>query len=74
MDNRSLPRFPGSAKKRYSSPSLVNLDLRAAKAKLVAKGDLNDPVVQRMLSLIDNQLNKAQSRKHASRGATRGES
>jgi hypothetical protein len=74
MDGRSLPRFPGSAKKPYSSPSLINLDLSAARAKLIADGDLNDPVAQRMLSLIDNQLNKAQSRKHASRGATHGES
>jgi len=72
MDSRSFSRFPGSAKKQYSPPSLINLDLSAAKVKLVADGDLGDPVVQRMLSLIDSHLSKAPSRKQASCGATRG--
>jgi hypothetical protein len=73
MDRRTLQRSPGSAKKPYSAPSLKNLDLSAAKAKLVADGDPGDSVVKRMLSLIDNQLNKAQSRKHASDDASRDE-
>jgi hypothetical protein len=73
MDRR-LQCSPGSVKKPYSAPSLINLDLSAAKAKLVAEGDLGDSVVQRMLSLIDKQLNKAQSLKQASPGASCGES
>ena len=45
-----MPREPNAAKKPYSSPSLVVLDARAAKAKLKARGDQKDPIVQKMLS------------------------
>jgi hypothetical protein len=54
-----MPSRPKAAKKPYSSPSLVQLDAKAARAKLKAKGDPQDANTQKMLSLIDEQLKKA---------------
>jgi hypothetical protein len=68
-----MPRDPKPVKKPYSSPFLVVLDATTAKAKLEAKGDPKDAVKQKMLSLIDDQLNKKQSGLHTSRGANGGE-
>ncbi len=45
-----MPREPSAAKKPYSSPSVVVLGANAAKAKLKARGDQKDPIVQKMLS------------------------
>jgi hypothetical protein len=53
-----MRRHPKTAKRAYTSPSLEELDLRAAKAKLEAKGDPKDLVTRKMLSLIDDQLMK----------------
>jgi hypothetical protein len=64
-----MPRDPKAAKKPYSSPSLVVLGLSDARAKLEAQGDLKDGVTKKMLSLIDEQLNKAVSGLHTSGGA-----
>lgn len=48
--------MPSDAKKKpYASPSLVPLDAREAKAKLL-KGNPKDAVVLKMLSIIDRQL------------------
>jgi hypothetical protein len=69
-----MPNDPEAAKKPYRSPSLVELDLSTAKAILEAKGHPKDAVTQKMLSLIDEALNKGQSKLHPSRGANRGES
>ena len=60
-----MPSDPGAAKKPYSPPSLVVLDAGAAKAKLKAKGDQRDPIVQKMLSFIDRQLNRRKAKSHA---------
>jgi hypothetical protein len=57
----SKPRDPKAAKKPYSSPSLVELELSAAKAKLKTKGDQKDPIVQKMLSFADKALNRRAS-------------
>ena len=62
-----MPRDPKAAKKPYRSPSLVELDLNTAKAILEAKGHPKDAVTQKMLSLIDEALNKGQSKLHPSR-------
>ena len=59
-----MPHHPRAAKKPYSSPSLVLLDASAAKAKLQAKGDPKDPIAQRMLSLIDEQLKGRKAKSH----------
>ena len=53
------------SKKRYNPPSLVVLDAGAVKEKLEAKGDLKDPVVQKMLTLADEQLEKRKPKSHA---------
>ncbi len=59
-----MPRDPKAPKKPYSSPSLVVLDANAAKAKLKAQGDQKDPIVQKMLSFADKQLNLRKARVH----------
>jgi hypothetical protein len=46
-----------TVRKLYSSPSLLVLDAGAAKAKLQANGDSEDPIVQKVVSLTDEQLN-----------------
>jgi hypothetical protein len=61
-----MPRDPKIAKKPYRSPSLVELDLNTARAILVAKGHAKDAVTQKMLSLIDEALNRGQSKLHPS--------
>jgi hypothetical protein len=68
-DSKSMPRDPKTAKKTYSSPTLVALGLSAARAKLEAQRDPKDGVTKKMLSLIDEQLNKAGSGLHISHGA-----
>jgi hypothetical protein len=58
---------PGDArtkKKPYSSPSLVELDLNAVKIKLEAKGYPKDPIAQKMLSFVDEQLNRRKAQSH----------
>jgi hypothetical protein len=58
---------PGDArpkKKPYSSPSLVELDLNAVKIKLEAKGNPKDPIAQKMLSFVDEQLNRRKAQSH----------
>jgi hypothetical protein len=55
---------PKSAKKQYSSPSLVTLDASAAKAKL-AKGNPKDATVLKMLSFIDGQAKKQKVKSHS---------
>jgi len=60
-----MSRDPKAAKP-YSSPSLVELDRSAAKAKLEAKGNPKDAITQKMLSFIDDQLNKGESGLHIS--------
>jgi hypothetical protein len=52
-----MPRNSKAAKKTYRSPSLVVLDANTAKAKLNAGGEQKDPVVQKMLSFAERQLN-----------------
>ena len=66
-DSNSMPNDPEAAKKPYRSPSLVELDLSTAKAILEAKGHPKDAVTQKMLSLIDEALNKGQSKLGPSR-------
>jgi hypothetical protein len=60
-----MPQGPGTAKKRYSPPSLEVLDASAAKAKLKSKGDPKDPNTKKMLSLIDGQLKKRKAKSRA---------
>ena len=55
-----MPSNPKAAKKPYNSPSLVQLDASTARAKLKAK-DPQDAITQKMLSLIDEQLEKTKS-------------
>jgi len=62
-----MPPEPSAAKKTYRSPSLVELDLNTAKAILEAKGHPKDAVTQKMLSSIDEALNKGQSKVPPSR-------
>ena len=62
-----MTRDPRAAKKAYRPPSLVELDLNTAKAILEAKGHPKDAVTQKMLSLIDEALNKGQSKLGPSR-------
>ncbi len=52
---------PKAVKKPYSSPSLVVLDASAAKAKLKAGKGQKDPIVRKMLSFADRQLNGPES-------------
>jgi len=59
-----MPRDSRTAKKPYSSPSLVVLDASAVKAKLKAKGNPKDAITQKMLSLIDGQLNRRKLKSH----------
>jgi len=66
-DSKSMPPEPSAAKKTYRSPSLVELDLNTAKAILEAKGHPKDAVTQKMLFLINEALNKGQSRLHPAR-------
>jgi len=60
-----MPEGLGTAKKRYSPPSLQVLDAGAAKAKLKSKGDPKDPIIKRMLSLIDGKLKKQKAKSRA---------
>lgn len=53
-----MPSDPKVAKKPYSTPSLVDLDAIAAKAKLEAEGNPKDANVLKMLSLIGGEANK----------------
>jgi len=62
-----MPLEPNAARKPYRSPSLVELDLNTAKAILEAKGHPKDAVTQKMLSLINEAVNKGQSKLHPSR-------
>jgi len=64
---KSMPLEPNAARKPYRSPSLVELDLNTAKAILQAKGHPKDAVTQKMLSLINEAVNKGQSKLHPSR-------
>jgi len=64
---KSMPLEPNAARKPYRSPSLVELDLNTAKAILEAKGHPKDAVTQKMLFLINEALNKGQSRLHPAR-------
>ena len=64
---KSMPLEPNAARKPYRSPSLVELDLNTAKAILEAKGHPKDAVTQKMLSLINEAVNKGQSKLHPSR-------
>ena len=41
------------------------LDAQAAQAELKARGDPNDPNVQKMLSLMAKQLNRRKTRSHS---------
>jgi len=59
-----MPRDPKTGKKPYSSPILVTLDASAAKAKLQTLGDPRDPVVQKMLSIGDEQLKNVKGKSH----------
>jgi len=61
-----MPLEPNAARKPYRSPSLVELDLNTAKAILQAKGHPKDAVTQKMLSLINEAVNKGQSKLHPS--------
>jgi len=65
-----MPRDPKAARKTYSSPTLVELGLSAVRAKLDGLGEPKDGVTKKMLSLIDEQLNKAASGLHTSCGAS----
>ena len=56
-----VTRKPNAAKKPYSSPSLVVLDASAAKAKLKARGDQKDPIIQKMLSSAAKAPNRRAS-------------
>jgi hypothetical protein len=56
---------PKAAKKPYSVPSIMTLDAQAAQAQLKAKGDPKDPNVQKMLSLMDKQLNRRKAKSHS---------
>jgi len=60
-----MPEGPGTAKKRYSPPSLQVLDADAAKAKLKSNRDPKDPIIKRMLSLIDGKLKKQKAKSRA---------
>jgi hypothetical protein len=60
-----VPRKPRAAKKPYNSPALVVHDANAAKAKLKAEGDPKDPIVQKMLSFVDSELNRRKVKPHA---------
>jgi hypothetical protein len=53
-----MPHKPKVAKKPYSAPSFRMLDSRAAQSELKANGDPKDANVQKMLSLMDEQLNR----------------
>jgi hypothetical protein len=53
-----MPRDPKAPKKPYNSPSFAVNHASAAKAKLKAKGDPKDPITQKMLSLVDEQLSR----------------
>ena len=44
-------------KKKYASPSFRVLDPKAAKAELEARGESDDPQVQKMIRAIDQKLN-----------------
>ena len=56
-----MPRETNAAKKPYSSPSLIVLDASAAKAKLKARGDQKDPIIQKMLSSAAKAPNRRAS-------------
>ena len=60
-----MPRRPKAAKKPYSPPSHVVLDASAAKAKLKVNGDPKDPNTQKMLSFVDEQLNRQKAKSHS---------
>lgn len=60
-----MVRDSKGAKKSYIAPSLVLLDASAAKAKLLANGEPKDPVIQKMLAFLDEQLKKGKARSHA---------
>ena len=51
-----------SAKKPYDAPSFGMLDARAALAVLKAKGDPKDANTQKILSLVEQQLNRRKPR------------
>ncbi len=53
-----MPSDPKVAKKPYSTPSLVELDASAVKAKLEAEGNPKDAIALKMLSLIVGEPNK----------------
>ena len=53
---------PKAAKKSYTSPSLLVLDASAAKAILQSKGDSKDPVIQKMISFANEQINQRKTR------------
>ena len=56
---------PKAAKKPYRVPSVRMLDTRDAQAELKARGDPNDPNVQKMLSLMDKQFNQRTAKFHS---------
>ena len=62
LGRRLTPRDVKTEKKPYSSPTLVELDARAAKAKLKAMGDPRDATTQKMLSLIEYKLATTKTR------------
>lgn len=60
-----MPHGPRAVKKPYSSPSFVVLDAGAAKAKLKADGNPKDAMTLKMLSSIDDQLNRLKPKSHS---------
>lgn len=50
-----MPRNSKIVKEPYNSPSLTVLDANAAKARLQADGNPQDPKTQKMLPLIEEQ-------------------
>ena len=60
-----MPFDPKVAKKPYSSPSFVELDASAVKARLKAEGHPKDAIALKMLSLIDGEPNKRKPKSHS---------
>lgn len=60
-----MPTDPQTAKKPYRAPSFSVLDAQAGQVELKAKGDPKDPNVQKMLSLMDKQLNRRKGRSYS---------
>ena len=52
-----MPKRRKFGKKKYASPSSRVLDPKAAKAELEARGESDDPQVQKMIRAIDQKLN-----------------